>query len=496
MSQETQNLPPEISPDDILQRAAIDKSTRLPVLFFFTSGAAWLLIATVFGLLAAIKLVIPGFLPCEYLSYGRVQPAFTNALVYGWAFQAGIGVMIWIMARLCRTELRNPVTLVVAGHFWNLGVTLGIIGILGNYGNLHMKLLEFPYMIWPILLVAYSLIVVWMIIMYAARRKGTAYISQLYILAACFTWPWIYLVANSLLNVMKKAGVAGPVIASWYANNVLFLWMVPVGLASAYYIIPKITSRPVHSYNLSKLAFWSLLVLAPWSGAQELIGGPIPNWIPAFAGTAQVLLLIPMLAVAVNHYQTVRGSHHLVEVSPSLRFTFFASIGFVVTCVMSAALGSMTLSRFTFLSYAGDAVQMTGYYMFFTMAMFGAIYFIVPRITGCEWVSGKRIRLHFWLSAYPCIFLIFLLLFAGFSHGAAIDEWDRNYQSAILFSNGYLVGRIMMWLFLLVANGLFLRHLGLMVLNRGRKAGQPTLIHEHEHEPVASLAIPTEGAEA
>jgi cytochrome c oxidase cbb3-type subunit 1 len=289
--------------------------------------------------------------------------------------------------------------------------------------------------------------------------------------------------------------VAGPVVASWYANNVLFLWMVPVGLAAAYFIIPKITSRPVYSYNLSTLAFWSLVILAPWTGAQELIGGPVPARIPAWAGTAQILLLIPMLAVCINHWQTVRGSHQLVTVSPALRFTFFAAFGYVATCVTCALLSSMNVSRFTFLSYALDSVQMTGYYMFFTMAMFGAIYFIIPRVTGCEWVSGKWIRFHFWFNAYACIFLCVLLLVAGFSHGAAIDEWKRDFESAIMFSNGYLVGRIILWFFILAANAVFLRHLALMVLNRGRKAGQPTLIHEPA--PVtAPLAIPTQGVEA
>jgi cytochrome c oxidase cbb3-type subunit I len=131
--------------------------------------------------------------------------------------------------------------------------------------------------------------------------------------------------------------------------------------------------------------------------------------------------------------------------------------------------------------------------------MFGAIYFIVPRVTNCEWLTGKRIRRHFWLSAYACIFLCVLLLVAGFSQGAANDSWGKDYWSGILFSRGYLVGRILMWLFLLAANVNFLRHLSLMVLNRGRKAGAPTLIHERPAPvapPVATLPIPTEGAEA
>ena len=83
------------------------------MLFFFTSAAAWLLMATVLGLVSSIKLVAPGFLGIDWLNYGRSQPAFLNALLYGWAFQAVLGVMIWMMARLCRTELKNPITLVV-----------------------------------------------------------------------------------------------------------------------------------------------------------------------------------------------------------------------------------------------------------------------------------------------------------------------------------------------------------------------------------------------
>ena len=82
------------------------------------------------------------------------------------------------------------------------------------------------------------------------------------------------------------------------------------------------------------------MAIAPWAGAQALIGGPLPAWIPTIAGGAQVLLLVPVLAVALNHYLTVKGSHKLVELSPSLRFTFFGSIGYVVTSVSAAVLCS------------------------------------------------------------------------------------------------------------------------------------------------------------
>jgi cytochrome c oxidase cbb3-type subunit 1 len=217
---------------------------------------------------------------------------------------------------------------------------------------------------------------------------------------------------------------------------------------------------------------------------------------PAFSGAAQVLLLIPMIAITFNHYLTVKGSHKLVELSPSLRFTFFGSIGYAVTSVSAAVLSSMVMARYTAFTYVSDAVAITGIYMFFSMTMFGAIYFIVPRITGCEWVSGGRIRFHFWGSAYACITLAVVLLAGGFSHGAGTENWDSDMHDANVFSSGYLVGRILAWVFLAAANAVFLHHLALMVANAGRKAGGPTLIHPDAPYDEAELVITTEGAEA
>lgn len=482
------------TPEDVLQRAAIDKTTRLPVLFFFTSAAVWLIIATILGLLSSIKLYAPDFLGWDWTNYGRTQPAFINALVYGWAMQAGFGVIIWMMARLCRTELKNPITVVVAGHFWNLGVAIGVAGILGGFGTA-AKWLEMPSIAWPILLVAYLLITVWLVVMFQARRKGHVYISQWYILAACFTFPWMYIIANTIINVLKGTGVMGPAIASWYANNLIFLWFVPVGLASAYFIIPKLTGQPVHSYHLAKVAFWTLLALGGWTGMQDLLGGPLPRWMPAISGGAQILLLVPVIAVGLNHFKTVQGSHGLIQYSPTLRFTFFGAIGYTVACGVMALLSTATLARYAQFSFSQDGAQLFAIYMFFSMVMFGAIYFIVPRVTGCEWISGSRIRFHFWFSAYGSIALGILLVAGGVWYGSSVDTWDRTFEATLSFSRGFRVGTTLAWALILLANLSFFFHLMLMVMNRGRKAGSATLIHKQPEPDHAELVITTEGAE-
>jgi cytochrome c oxidase cbb3-type subunit 1 len=494
MSQESQTSPtPQLSPQDILARVAIDKSTRLPVLFFYTSAAVWLLVATLLGLLSSIKVYAPDFINWEWTNYGLTQPAFINALVYGWAMQAGFGTMIWIMARLCRTELKNPITVVVAGHFWNLGVTIGVLGILtGNGGP--AKLLEFPAAAWPILLLSYLLITVWMIIMFVARRQGNVYISQWYLLAACFTFPWAYTTANLVINTFGKSAMMGPATASWYSGNLIFMWLVPVGLASAYYVIPKIVSRPIYSYQLAKVAFWSLMALGGWTGMQDLIGGPLPAWMPAIAGGAQILMLIPVIAIGINHFRTVGDKHGLVNYSPSLRFTFFGAIGYATACVVLSVVHTFSMGRYTQFSFAGDAGTFAAVYMFFSMISFGAIYFIVPRVTGCEWLSGARIRTHFWFSAYGSISVMACLFVGGIFYGSAVDAWNRDFEGAVTLGQSFRIGTTLGWCMLLVANITFFRHLAAMVLNKGNKTGRATLIHNEKFDH-ADVIITTEGAE-
>ncbi|NIP95411.1 MAG: hypothetical protein GWO24_18985, partial [Akkermansiaceae bacterium] len=112
-------------------RARIDRSLRHPVMFFFTSGAAWLAVSLILGFISSAKSHAPGFLDeAGWLGYGRVYAAHVNTLVYGWGCQAAFGLIVWLMARLSRKECRNVGTILTAGHAWNIGVAVGFLGIL------------------------------------------------------------------------------------------------------------------------------------------------------------------------------------------------------------------------------------------------------------------------------------------------------------------------------------------------------------------------------
>jgi cytochrome c oxidase cbb3-type subunit 1 len=468
--------------EDVLRRAEIDRSARLPVLFFFTSAAVWLAISVILGFIQSVKLYAPGFLDAPwlfFLNYGRSNPAFMGALVYGWAIQAGMGVAIWLMARLCRAEVKNPLTLVVAGHFWNLGVLIGVIGIFAGYGT-SMEWLAFPRAVWPILLAAYSLVVVWLITMFQRREPGEVYISVWYILGACFWFPWVYITANVFIHVLPGAAVAKAATNAWFMSSMIFLVLVPLGLASAYYFIPKILGRPVYSSQLAKIGFWGLAILGGWTGIQKFMGGPLPAWMPAVSGVAVILMLVPILAIAINHHMTLKGNHGLIETSPTMRFTAAGALAFTVFCILSALSAFFSLGQFTQISQTTMAFQLLAVYGFFSLTIFGAIYFIVPRLVGCEWPSGSRIRLHFWFSTYGIISLVVLHFIGGIWQAAAYSQFDAPLENAVSAGRPYAIGASLAWASIMVSNIMFLYHLSLMVLRLGRRNEDPTLLgHQH-----------------
>src|SRR5690349_8781936 len=160
-----------------LERAIIDASTRVPVLMFYASAMVWLLIATLLALFALFKLHAPIWLSdYSFLTWGRLRPVQMDIMIYGWASMVGMGTAIWLMARLCRTTLRHPLLLVTGTWFWNIGVLLGICGILiGDSTGYHW--LEFPsYAAWT-LFIGYSLIASWAVLMFRFRHGDPIYIT-------------------------------------------------------------------------------------------------------------------------------------------------------------------------------------------------------------------------------------------------------------------------------------------------------------------------------
>jgi len=467
---------------DAQLRTSIDRSLRHPVMFFFTSGAAWLAVSLVLGIISTIKQFSPDFLgDCGFMTFGRVNAAHLNVLVYGWAMQAAFGVLIWLMARLSRKECTNSGTILAAGHFWNFTVALGTIGIFSGYGTGKM-LMEMPTFTWPVLLITYLVIVIGSLVQFRVRSGGHVYISQWYILAAIILFPWFFITSNVLVHVFDGSPLMAAGVNAWFQSAIIYLFLAPVAMASAYYLSAKVSGRPIHSYQLAILGFWALLFVAPWAGMQKLMGAPIPSFLPSLGAAATVLLMFPAIAVGANILLTVKNHGDTVAKSPSLRFTVAGIVGLLLLGVLNVISNTGFGLRLTQFSIANYGIFIVALYGFFSFCMFGAIYFIVPRITGREWLSRRFIRWHFWMSIYGSVCIAICGVFGGFMQGQGQENFQSPFSDAVLYATPYMLGIMISWCFVLFSNVFFFLHLLLMWLRLGRRSAHPTLLGSHHSE--------------
>lgn len=381
------------------ERAEIDASARGPVLHLFLSALVWLMFGSALALAASIKLHDPQFLAENaWLTFGRVRPAHMNSMIYGWATMGSSGVALWLMARLCRSPLRNGWSLHLSAALFNVASLVGISGILRGRGT-SLEWLEYPIETGPFLAAA-LLPLAWAFIdMVRRRESGHIYVSQWYLMAAVFWFPWLYLTAQALLLWFPIAAPAMAPVNWWYAHNILGLWFTPVGLAAAYYFIPKVIGQPIHSYYLSLIGFWSLAFFYAWNGMHHLIGGPYPGWLVGMSVAASVMMLVPVITVGVNHHLTMVGYFSRLRTSPTLRFVVFAAMSYTAVSIQGSFTAVPTVNHITHFTHYTIAHAHLGMYAFVTMMLFGSMYYIVPRLTNREWPSARLIRWHFWLTA-------------------------------------------------------------------------------------------------
>ena len=465
-----------------LERARIDASTRVPVLMFYASAMVWLLIGTLLAGFVSFKLHSPDWLSdVSYLTWGRLRPVHMNVMIYGWASMAAMGTAIWLMARLCRTTLRHPLLIVTGIWFWNIGVLIGVIGILMGYSTGY-QWLEFPPYAAIVLFVAYALIISWAVLMFRFRRGDQIYITQWYLLGAFLWFPWLYAAAQAMLFVVPVQGVMQAAVGWWYANNLLFLWLGAVALGTAYYMIPKVIGRPVYSYHLATIGFWTYALFSSWTGMQRLVDGPFPAWMITASIAATILTIIPVATVGLNHHMTMQGYFPVMRYSPTLRFTVFGAMSYTVFSVVGILMSLRSTARYLHFTEASIAYSHLGLYAFFTMIMFGSMYYIVPRLVGREWRYATLIKLHFWASAYGIGLMSLMLLVGGFVQGVSQNDPSLPFIESTGSVLPYLRGRTLAALLLTISHFIFAFHFGLMLFGLGRTSTVPTFLNPVEAE--------------
>jgi cytochrome c oxidase cbb3-type subunit 1 len=467
----------------------------------FGGAAVWLALSSVLGLIASIKFHSPNFLAdYAWLTYGRVHPASTNALVFGFAIPAGLGVALWLLARFGRVTLARPWLIFVGAKLWHVGVLVGLLGILGGDAT-GFEWLEMPRYAAVILFVAFLLIALWGFVTHSTRSRrreetdssvggevrlvtsaatNGLYPSQWFVLAALFWFPWIYSTANLLLLVFPVRGVTQAAIQWWFSGNLLIVWLSLVGLAASFYFLPKLSERPLQSHYLALFVFWTLILFGTWVGIPG--GATLPAWMPAVSGNATLLMLVPVLAVGTITMQTLRRdkwqvtgyknraqeSCHLSPVTCHPRggplcYVRFGVGSFVLSGLLLAASALPQVSRVTDFTWFGTAQTQLRLYGFFAMTMFGAAYHILPRVTGSGFPFAKLVRIHFFCGVFGTLLLTLPLAVGGVIQGLKLANPTITFvdltKSTLMFLRVSTLGDTL----LLLGNLLFLLNVTVLI---------------------------------
>jgi len=450
----------------------IDFSCRLPLLVLFLSSAIWLFIGSFCYLLASIKFHSPSFLASPaWLTYGRLQPAANNAVLYGGVIQAALGVALWLLARLGGVRAQR-VTLTFGASLWNLGVTIGFLGILAG-DSTGFSTLEFPRYSVLFLMLGYLVMGVCGAILFHKRQRQRTFVAQWFILAALFWFPWIYSTAELLLVVFPVRGVGQAVLAWWYAENLLTVWLGLVGLATVFHFVARLLDRELHSYYLALATFWLLILFGGWGGIP--VTAPVPAWMPAVSTVATMLMAIPLLAVALNVHGTFAGRFAALKENVSLQFVLFGAATLLAAGVMKIAGVLCDAQQELVLTWFTSARTQLYLFGFSAMAMFGAIYYILPRLVGAGCASTKLARVHFWLAALGVIFLIVPLAGAGIVECFGLQNVKLSFMDVLKSTLPFLRVSTVGYLLLLVGNALFLLNLSRLVVEFYRERAAAAL---------------------
>lgn len=391
----------------------------------FVSALSWLVLATVFGLIASLKFHMPQFLAdTPSLTYGRVAALQADCALYGFALQAGIGFVLWLFVRMGRTPAAGPISMTIAASFYNLAVTIGVLGVLAT-DSTGFQNFEFPpYAAWT-MWISFIVMGIITVLTYSNRDEQQTYPSQWFGLTSLFWFAWICGTALLLLLGQPVRGVVQSSINWWYVHNLHTIVLGFIGLAAIFYFIPTLLGRSLSSRPLALFAFWTLCLFGSWGGVPN--GSPLPAWIPAMSTVGIILTSIPVIAVVLNICQTVRGHHERVDRGWPLKFIYVGLMFWVigsVQLIVGAIPAVSSLTDFTWYTVAQKNVWIYGFY---ALTIFGAMYYLLPRVMGIEWPSAGLIKAHFTLTFVGVLLSYIALLVGGIAEGYLLTNPQNSF---------------------------------------------------------------------
>ena len=406
----------------------------------------WGVLATIFwgmagflvGVIIATQMVFPQLNFEPYLNFGRLRPLHTSAVIFAFGGNALLATSFYVVQRTCRTTLAFPSMARFVFWGYQLFIVLAATGyLLGVTQSKEYAEPEWYVDLWlTIVWVCYFLVFVGTIV---KRKEPHIYVANWFFLAFIITVAMLHIANNlsmpvSLLGSRSYSlfgGVQDALTQWWYGHNAVGFFLTAGFLAMMYYFVPKQAERPVYSYRLSIIHFWSLIFLYIWAGPHHLHYTALPDWAQTLGMVFSIMLWMPSWGGMINGLMTLDGAWDKIRTDPIIRM-FVLSLAFYGMSTFEGPMMSIkavnSLSHYTDWTIGhvhSGALGWNG------MITFACIYFLVPRLWSRERMYSMRmINWHFWLATLGIVFYTASMWVAGITQGLMWREYGAD---------GYLV---------------------------------------------------------
>jgi len=396
---------------------------------FAIATVVWGIVGMTVGLLAAMQLFKPVMnLGSQYTTFGRIRPLHTNAVIFAFVGNAIFMGVYYSLQRLLKARMFSDVLSSIHFWGWQLIIVATAITLPLGYTTAH----EYAEMEWPIDIAITLIWVVFGINMFGTifkRREKHMYVAIWFYIATFVTVAVLHIVnsielpISGLKSYYIYAGVQDALVQWWYGHNAVAFFLTTPYLGMMYYYLPKMANRPIYSYKLSILHFWSLIFIYIWAGPHHLLYTSLPSWVQSLGTAFSIMLIAPSWGGMINGLLTLRGAWDKVREDPTLKFMVVG-----ITCYgMATFEGPMlalkqinAIAHYTDWIVAHVHVGALGWNGFLTFAI---LYWLVPRIYNTKLHSVKLASFHFWIGTLGIIFYAVPLYFAGFTQGLMWKEF-------------------------------------------------------------------------
>lgn len=469
---------------------------------FAIATIVWGIIGMTVGLLVAMQLFSPNMnMGSQYTTFGRIRPLHTNAVIFAFVGNAIFMGVYYSLQRLLKARMFSDKLSKIHFWGWQLIIVAAVITLPLGLSSSH----EYAELEWPIDI---AITVIWVVFgwnMFGTiikRREKHMYVAIWFYIATFVTVAVLHIVNSFELPISAfksyylYAGVQDALVQWWYGHNAVAFFLTTPYLGMMYYFLPKMANRPIYSYKLSILHFWSLIFIYIWAGPHHLLYTSLPGWAQSLGVAFSVMLIAPSWGGMINGLLTLRGAWDKVREDAILKFMVVGLTAYGMATFEGPMLAFKqinAIAHYTDWIVAHVHVGALGWNGFLTFAI---LYWLIPRIYKTPLYSKKLADFHFWIGTLGILFYAVPLYFAGFTQGMM---WKEFTPEGVLKYPNFLETLIQILpMYMLRAFGGLLYLIGVIVMTyniiKTAKAGKLVANEAAEAQPlpVTFVAVGTD----